>query len=106
MNVLFVCSENKLRSATAEAIYSGHESIVAIGAGTNKDAITPVTGDLIQWADVILAMEEGHRIKIAKKFQRMLKGKKLAVLSISDNYAYMDEGLIQLLRKRVPRYLS
>lgn len=105
MNLLFVCSENKLRSPTAEAVFSEYPGIKAISAGTNKDAETTVSGDLIEWADVILVMENSHRNKIAKKFKELLKGKKLAVLAIPDNYRYMDPELIKLLKLRVPKYL-
>lgn len=54
MNLLFVCTENRLRSPTAEAVFSNYPGIQAIGAGTNLDAETPVSGDLVEWADVIL----------------------------------------------------
>ena len=104
-NLLFVCSENRLRSPTAEAVFSDYPSINAISAGTNADAETTVTGDLIEWADAILVMEDSHRTKIAKKFKDLLKNKKLAVLDIPDNYEYMDEDLIKILRNKVPRYI-
>ncbi len=45
--LLFICSENRLRSPTAETIFSEYEGVEAIGAGTNSDAETPVSGDLI-----------------------------------------------------------
>jgi len=85
MNLLFVCSENRLRSPTAEAVFAEYPGISAIGAGTNADSATPVSGDLIEWADAILVMENAHRNKIAKKFKALLKDKKLAVLAIPDN---------------------
>jgi len=84
--LLFVCSENKLRSATAEAVFSEYEGVEAIGAGTNKDAATPVFGDLIEWADVILVMETMHRDKISAKYKKLLKDKQMIVLDIPDNY--------------------
>jgi predicted protein tyrosine phosphatase len=104
-NLLFVCSENRLRSPTAEAVFSEYSGVEAIGAGTNSDAATPVSGDLIEWADVILVMEKSHRNKISKKFKEQLKGKKLAVLDIPDVYEYMDPELIKLLKVKVPRYV-
>ena len=104
--LLFVCSENRLRSPTAEAVFSGHERLEAIGAGTNSDAVTPVSGDLIEWADVILVMENSHKNKITKKFKNLLKGKRLVVLDIPDNYEYMDEELIRILKSRVPRFVQ
>jgi len=103
--ILFVRSENRLRSPTAEVVFSEYAGVEAIGAGTNSDAATPVSGDLIEWADVVLVMEQSHRNKISKKFRAQLKGKKLAVLDIPDEYECMDPALIQLLKAKVPRYV-
>ena len=54
--LLFICSENRLRSPTAEAVFFEYDGVEAIGAGTNADAETPVSGDLIEWADIVLVM--------------------------------------------------
>ncbi|VAW64765.1 hypothetical protein MNBD_GAMMA10-1597 [hydrothermal vent metagenome] len=101
--ILFICSENRLRSPTAEAVFSEYEGIKAIGAGTNSDAETTVSGDLIEWADIILVMEKSHRNKISKKYKTLLKNKRLVVLEIPDNYEYMQAELIQLLKTKVSR---
>ena len=103
--LLFICSENRLRSATAEAVFSEYEGVEAIGTGTNKDAATPVSGDLIEWADVILVMETMHRDKISVKYKKLLKGKKLVVLGIPDNYQRMQPELIRLLETKVSKYI-
>ncbi len=103
--LLFVCSGNRLRSATAEAVFSEYEGVEAIGAGTNNDAVTPVSGDLIEWADVILVMETIHRDKISTKHKKLLKGKHLVVLDIPDNYKRMQPELIQLLETKVSKYV-
>lgn len=92
--LLFICSENKLRSATAETVFSEYDDVRAIGAGTNKDAITSISGDLIEWADNIFVMEQAHKIKVTKKYSSLLKNKKLIVLGIPDNYKYMQPELI------------
>lgn len=105
MNLLFVCSENRLRSPTAEAVFSNYPGVNAIGAGTNSDAETPVSGDLIEWADVVLVMESAHKTKIAKKFKALLKDKRLVCLDIPDNYECMQPELISLLEAKVPRYV-
>lgn len=105
MKLLFVCSENRLRSPTAEAVFSDYQGVEAIGAGTNSDAETPVTGDLIEWADVILVMENSHRNKISKKYKELLRDKRLVVLDIPDVYECMQPELIHLLKTRVPRYV-
>lgn len=105
MKLLFVCSENRLRSPTAEAVFSEYNGIEAIGAGTNADADTPLSGDLIEWADVILVMEKSHKNKVSKKYQELLKDKKLVCLDIPDNYDCMQPELIRMLETKVPRYV-
>ena len=106
MNLLFICSENRLRSPTAEAVFAEYDSYNALSAGTNADAETPLSGDLIEWADVILVMEQSHRKKVAKKFKGLIGDKKLACLAIPDNYEYMQPELIELLKAKLPRYLG
>ncbi|MEM7430932.1 MAG: phosphotyrosine protein phosphatase [Pseudomonadota bacterium] len=105
MRILFVCSENRLRSPTAAAVFSEYDGVEAISAGTNKDCETPVSGDLIEWADTVLVMENAHRRKVARKFQSLLRDKKLAVLNIPDDFEFMDPILVRILRNRVPRYV-
>lgn len=103
MNLHFICTTNKLRSATAETVFSAYEGIEAIGAGTNKDAPTPVTGDLIEWADVIFVMEQTHKAKISWDYKSLLSDKKLVCLDIKDRYSYMQDELIALLKARVSK---
>lgn len=105
MNLLFVCSENRLRSPTAERVFSGYSGVTAIGAGTNADAATPVSGDLIEWADIILVMEKSHQKKVAAKFSELLRGKRLVVLGIPDVFEYMQPELVSLLKDRVHRHI-
>lgn len=105
MNLLFVCSENRLRSPTGQEVFSAYPGVSAIGAGTNSDAETVVSGDLIEWADVVLVMEKSHRNKVSKKFKEQLKGKKLVCLDIPDNYDRMQPELIKLLKSRVSRHV-
>ncbi len=104
--LLFVCSENRLRSPTAESVFSEYQQFEAIGAGTNRDAVTPVSGDLIEWADIVFVMEQTHRNKVSNKYKELLKGKRLIVLGIPDNYQCMQTELIQLLKAKVLRLVS
>ena len=105
MRILFVCSENRLRSPTAAAVFSEYDGVEAISAGTNKDCEQPVSGDLIEWADAILVMERSHKSKIQNKFRDLLKDKKIGVLDIPDHFEFMDPLLIKLLESSVPRYV-
>ncbi|MBT3017702.1 MAG: low molecular weight protein tyrosine phosphatase family protein [Candidatus Thiodiazotropha taylori] len=105
MKLLFVCSENRLRSPTGEEVFSQYEGVEAIGCGTNCDAETPLSGDLVVWADVILVMEKTHRNKVSKKYKDLLKGKRLVCLDIPDNYERMQSELVKLLKAKVSRYV-
>ena len=105
MNLLFVCSQNRLRSPTAEKVFSEYPGLNAIGAGTNSDAPTPVSGDLIEWADIVLVMEKAHRNKVATRFRNQLRGKRLVVLDIPDDFEFMQPELVNLLKVRVGRHV-
>ncbi|TAA45031.1 low molecular weight protein tyrosine phosphatase family protein [Corallincola spongiicola] len=106
MNLLFVCSENRLRSPTGEEVFSAYEGVQAIGCGTNSDAETPLSGDLVEWADVILVMEKTHKNKVSKKYKDLLKDKRLVCLDIPDIYDCMQPELVKLLKARVPKYVQ
>ena len=102
---LFVCSQNRLRSPTAEQIFSVRDDIEVDSAGTNHDAENPLTAELIEWADLIFAMERSHRSKIQKRFRRALNGKRIVSLDIPDDFEFMDPALVRLLETRMARYL-
>jgi predicted protein tyrosine phosphatase len=94
--ILFLCSQNKLRSPTAEAFFADHPAIEVDSAGLNNDAVVPLSAEQVEWADLILVMETTHRNRLNQKFRSSLGGKKIAVLHIPDNYRYMDPALISL----------
>ena len=102
--VLFVCSQNKLRSPTAEQVFSTWPALEVDSAGTNHDAENPLTGELVEWAQVIFVMEKTHRNKLSKRFKRHLKARVIC-LDIPDDYAFMDPALVTLLKARVGPYL-
>lgn len=103
-NVLFVCSQNALRSPTAEQVFCDWPGIEVTSAGLNNDAGNPMTAELVEWADIIFVMERAHRNRLLKKFLRSLRAR-LIVLGIPDDYEFMDEGLTRLLKAKVPQFL-
>ena len=103
--VLFVCSRNRLRSPTAEQVFSVREDLEVASAGTNRDAETPLSPELIQWADLIVVMEKAHRTKVQRDYRKALDGKRVICLDIPDNYALMDPALVELLQARMSRHL-
>ena len=104
-NVLFICSQNKLRSPTAEQVFSQRPDLEVASAGTNSDADTPLTSELVEWADVIFVMEKTHRTKLQQRFRAHLKSKRVVCLEIPDKYGFMDPALVRLLETRLARHL-
>jgi predicted protein tyrosine phosphatase len=104
-HVLFVCSQNWLRSPTAEDVFASWPGIEVASAGTNNDAAIRLTAELVQWADIIFAMEKMHRQKISAKFREHLRNKRVICLNIPDNFGFMDPKLVEVLNERVPKFL-
>ena len=104
-HVLFVCSQNRLRSPTAEQVFSQRSDIAVQSAGTNNDADNPLTRELVEWADIIFVMEKSHRSKLQQRFRPALKTARVVCLDIPDNYAFMDPVLVRLLEAKVSPYL-
>jgi len=104
-HVLFICSQNRLRSPTAEQVFSGCQDIECSSAGLNHDAENPVTPELVSWADVIFVMERAHRNKLTSKFKPYLRNARVICLDIPDEYEYMEPELVRLLKVKVGRYL-
>ena len=104
--ILFLCSQNRLRSPTAEAIFADHPSIEVDSAGLNNDAVVPLSMEQVEWADLILVMENAHRSRLNRKFRAVLAGKRIAVLDIPDDYEFMDPALVSLLKVRCAPYIG
>lgn len=105
MNVLFVCSRNKWRSATAETIFKNHPFHQVKSAGTSASARIKINRKLIDWADLIFVMEKKHKQILSASFMENLSNKQVIVLDIPDDYQYMDEELIIELETKVDSYL-
>jgi len=99
--VLFICSRNRLRSPTAEEVFRTWEGIETASAGTDEKADQPLDSEVIQWADVIFVMETVHRTRLTKKFGPWLRDKRVIVLNIPDDFAYIEPALVQLLERTV-----
>ena len=106
MNVLFVCSQNRLRSPTAEQIFSDWPGVETASAGVLADADVPVSPELLQWADVIFVMEPKHQHRLQANFARLLEHTALHCLDIPDDYRCMDPALMALLEAKVAPYLT
>jgi len=105
-NVLFICSQNELRSPTAERVFSGRRDIEVASAGLNHDAPQPVTPALLGWADIIFVMEKAHLSRLRRRFRKHLNRQRLVCLDIPDLYDYMEPALVELLEAKVSKLLG
>ncbi len=59
---------------------------------------------MILWADIIFVMEKKHKERIIQKFGLEIENKPLIVLSIPDEYKFMDAELIEDIQSKVALY--
>jgi predicted protein tyrosine phosphatase len=104
--LLFVCSRNRLRSPTAEQVFSTREDVEVASAGLAPDAENPLTSELVEWADIIFVMEKAHRSKLAAMFKSSRNGQRVVCLNVPDRYEFMEPALVRIFTERVPKFLS
>ena len=104
--LLFVCSQNRIRSLTAEKIFAGLEGFQARSAETQPGARIVVTDGQVGWADIIFAMEKSHLNLLRRKFGTALDGKRVIALHIPDEYKFMQPELIDELKFKVGQHIE
>jgi len=105
-HILFLCSQNKLRSPTAEAVFCDHQGWEVRSAGLDTGADVLVSTEDIEWAEYIFVMEQTHKNKLQQKFKTVIKNQHVICLGILDDYKYMDKELIKILLKKVPKFID
>jgi len=110
LKILFICSANKDRSATAEEYamehYPQHEYDAA---GTNQKICFQlgtqyINAQQLAAADLILVMESKHKAEIQRLFGSMYNSK-ISVLQIKDVYKYGSQNLKEILQEKLAAYL-
>ncbi len=105
IRALFICTQNRLRSPTAEAIFAAWPDVETDSAGLGNHANVPLSPEQIEWATIMFVMEKAHRNRLSKKFKRHLNGKRVICLDIPDDYDFMQPELIKLLEAKAGRFL-
>ena len=107
MKVLFVCTQNRMRSPTAEALYRGRLDLEVRSAGIAPDARMPVTEELLQWAETTFVMDEGHRLYLQTHFFSVWGGtRRIVCLDVPDVFQYMAPELVHILTEKLRPYLG
>jgi predicted protein tyrosine phosphatase len=104
--LLFICSQNRWRSLTAEKIFQNTPGFAAKSAGTEPRARIRVNEGHIGWADIIFVMERKHADYLRQAFPETLAGKPLHNLRIPDDFEFMDPALVEMLRTGVSNNLN
>jgi predicted protein tyrosine phosphatase len=105
LRALFICTQNRLRSPTAEQVFSSWPGVETDSAGLGNDANVPLSVEQIEWATIIFVMENAHRNKLSKKFKTHLNAKKIICLNIPDEYEFMQPELVKLFEIKVGAFL-
>ena len=92
-NVLFVCTQNRMRSPTAAEVFRDYPGIETRSAGIGFTSENYVEEYLIKWADIVFVMEKLHRDYIRKKFRKAASETRIICLGIADEHEYMDYDL-------------
>ena len=104
-HILFICGRNQWRSPTAARIYANDQRIEVRSAGVSSKSMRKVSKHDIEWADLILVMEQTYKSRLLGTF-RDLQLPVIDSLDIPDEYQFMDEELINLIREGTEFYLT
>jgi predicted protein tyrosine phosphatase len=106
IRTLFICLQNRKRSATAERVFGKDPTLDVRSAGTASDALVVVNRRMLEWADVIFVMDD----ELRRDLDRMFPGDdwvgRAICLDIPDQYAFLDPELVTLLRERTRPHLD
>jgi len=104
--ILFVCSKNQWRSPTAAAIYRNDPRLAVKSAGLSNKSPTVVSAKLLEWAELVIVMENKHVTRIRDHFRNQMQLPDIVSLEIPDDYEFMHPELIKLLKISVTGLLD
>ena len=99
-HVLFVCSQARLRSRTAEllCLFGGMN---ARCAGTDPDSLSPITQQAVAGARLVVCMEERHSHALRKQG---IAPDWVVTLAIPDRYDRLEPSLVEILIQRLSEH--
>jgi predicted protein tyrosine phosphatase len=103
--VLFLCQHNRMRSPTAERLFSKRTDLEVRSAGTASDALARVNAQMLDWADLIFIMDDQQRRSLRRRFAGHPALDRLISLEIPDEYSFLQPELVALLLTRTAAHL-
>ena len=101
MKILFVCNQGMHRSKTAEELFKDKFETRSKGLYSE----VPVAEDDLEWADVVVVMEDFQRTELGKRFPETYLKKQVISLDIPDMFHHNQPELIDLLENRLKEHL-
>jgi protein-tyrosine phosphatase len=105
--ILFVCTANVDRSRTAEDLYRDDPRYEVRSAGTAPFAATPVSRELLRWADRVFVMcerEDAHATQLKLRFPELTTP--IVDLDLVDRWPRGDPELVARLRHKLAAHLG
>lgn len=99
--ILFLCRQNRVRSATAERLFAKRRDLDVRSAGTSDDALVRVTARMLEWADLVLTMDESQAAALGAMFPEHPAVARIVCLQIPDDFTFLQPELVALLEARV-----
>ncbi len=112
-HILFVCTEARQRSPTAADLVNTsphYKSYEAKAAGISWLATTRVNEELINWADIIIVMNENqdkHKTYLLDKFPFLKHSNKpIYDFDIPDCYFRDEPELREIVKRKIKKYVK
>jgi predicted protein tyrosine phosphatase len=106
-HILFVCTANVDRSRTAEDLYREDPRYEVRSAGTAPFAKTPLTRELMEWADRVFVMserEDRHQTQIKLRFPST--DRPVIDLDVEDRWIRGDPELVRRVLRSLRPHLG
>ena len=97
MKLLFVDTNHVARSKTAALVFKN--TFDTRSAGLNSS--DPLNKEQLAWADVVMVMEDEHKMEIARKFPEFYMEKPVLSLNVKGKFRFDQPELRDLIREKV-----
>ena len=104
--VLFVCTENRVRSLTAQQMYGGRPDLEVQSAGISEYARVPLTQDLFEWADEVFVFSKRQQKALETRYRDSFNAKPVICLHLPDRFQFNRPKLVIKLTGKLKRYLG
>lgn len=104
--VLFICTQNKVRSLTAEHLYRVRPDLEVKSCGTATFAKNQLSKELLDWAEAVFTFDDSQMEVIERHFHQAAQGKPVICLGLPDIFTYKSDALVVKLTAKLEPYLG